>query len=127
MTGFAPAHTPAWHASVWVHELPSEHVVPFATLACTHPVAATHESVVQTLLSSQLIAVPTQAPAPLQRSVVQALPSLQAVLVDSNVHADEQQSPFAVLPSSQASVPVFAPSPQTCGTPRIAARMSMSP
>ena len=43
---------------------------------CTHPVAGTHESVVQMSLSSQLIGVNTQLP-PTHASVVQALLSSQ--------------------------------------------------
>jgi hypothetical protein len=32
VTGFEPVHTPAWHESLCVHELPSLHVVPFGSL-----------------------------------------------------------------------------------------------
>ena len=39
--GLAPVQTPAWQVSVWVHELPSLHVVPVALLGLLHvPVAA---------------------------------------------------------------------------------------
>jgi hypothetical protein len=30
VTGFDPVHVPPWHESVWVHALPSLHVVPLA-------------------------------------------------------------------------------------------------
>lgn len=66
---------PPWHASPIVHWLPSLHVVPSA-LECVQPVAATQESVVQTLPSSQSGAVPDLQMVPEQVSrPLQALPS----------------------------------------------------
>jgi hypothetical protein len=55
---------PAWQVSAPLHTLPSAHDVPLVTLACWQPSAGVQESVVQTLLSSQLGAVPAvQTPA----------------------------------------------------------------
>jgi hypothetical protein len=72
----------------WVHALFEHPSVVQASLslhdagtvaACTHPVAELHESVVQMLLSLQLLGVKTQPVAGLQVSVVQALLSLQTI------------------------------------------------
>jgi hypothetical protein len=42
-TGFAPTHAPPWHASVWVHGLPSSQLVPFGAAGSLHsPVAGSH-------------------------------------------------------------------------------------
>lgn len=61
--------------------MPSSHVVLFALLVYLQPSVASQESVVQGLLSLQLIAVPAQLP-PLHLSlVVQALPSLQLAVL----------------------------------------------
>jgi hypothetical protein len=43
VTGFAPAQVPLWQVSVWVHALPSLHVVPFAAVGFVHaPVLVLH-------------------------------------------------------------------------------------
>jgi hypothetical protein len=36
VTGFAPWQEPPWQVSVWVHALPSLHVVPFDFGCATH-------------------------------------------------------------------------------------------
>jgi len=55
---------PPWHVSAPLQALPSLHAVPLLTAVLAQPVVALHESVVQTLLSLQLRAVPAvQAPA----------------------------------------------------------------
>ena len=50
------AQAPPAHVSVVVHALPSLHAM--VLFACAHPVAGTHESVVQTFPSSQPSGVP---------------------------------------------------------------------
>ncbi len=78
--------TVAWHcplvqALADEQSLPSSQVVPLVTFACAQPLAGLHESVVQTLLSSQETAAPAwQVPALQVSPCVQALPSLQGVL-----------------------------------------------
>jgi hypothetical protein len=56
----APPQDPAVQTSLEVHRVPSSHPVPSATFAFEHPVAASQESVVQSLLSSQLKAEPLE-------------------------------------------------------------------
>jgi hypothetical protein len=51
-----PTHAPSAHVSFVVHALPSLHDA--VLFAFTQPVAGLHESSVQPLLSSQLIALP---------------------------------------------------------------------
>ena len=71
-----PLHTPAAQASLVVHALPSSHVP--AMFAWAHPLAGTHESFVQTLLSLQLrVPLPTHTPFWHVSVGVQAFPSLQ--------------------------------------------------
>src|SRR5262249_57965324 len=78
------------------------------------PSVGSQESVVQTLPSLQLMAVPAHvAVPPVHLSpVVQTLPSLQAVPAGSILQVDEQQSPLSVLPSSHCSVGSRTPLPQ---------------
>jgi hypothetical protein len=113
VTGLDPVQAPARQVSDWVQALPSLQLA--VLLAKTQPEAGLQLSVVQTLLSLQVVAPPLpQVPVALQVSpVVQALPSLQAPPLASHMHAEEQQSPLAVLPSSHCSVPVITPSLQT--------------
>jgi len=68
-------HVPLVLQASALHRLP---LVP----AWAQPVAGTHESVVQELLSSQLIAVPAHAPLVQTSLVVQLLPSLHPVPLD---------------------------------------------
>jgi hypothetical protein len=69
------AQVPLWQVSAPLQRLESEHDVPLATLVNTQPVAGLQESVVQTLESLQVRAVPAvqtppwQVSAPLQRLV----------------------------------------------------------
>src|SRR5207249_1224765 len=71
-----PAHTPAAQVSPEVQGLRSSHGKVFG--AFTQPVAGSHESVVHTLASLQLIGgPPAQAPPAHVSAVVQALPSSQ--------------------------------------------------
>jgi len=51
-------HKPAWQVSLPLHTLPSRQRVPFSTGVFWHPVAGLQLSVVHTLLSLQLSAVP---------------------------------------------------------------------
>src|SRR5262249_13037168 len=83
LIGVPAAHAPAWHVSVPLQRLPSGHGVPSATGTCAHdPPGATHESVVQGLLSSQLGGVPAVQMPPWQVSApLQALPSEHEVPV----------------------------------------------
>jgi hypothetical protein len=74
----APAtQTLAAHLSLTVQALPSSHEEVFAVW--TQPVAGAHVSSVQTLLSSQLIAVPAQVPAVHTSVCVHALKSSHVV------------------------------------------------
>jgi hypothetical protein len=73
---------------------------------CTQPVAGLHESVVQTLPSSQLVADPlTQAPPAQVSPVVQAFPSSQdaVLLVWEQPVAWSHASLVQGFPSSQAA------------------------
>src|SRR5262249_26144711 len=81
-----PAQVPPWQLSPTVQALPSSHVLPSATGGWTQPSAASHVSVVQTLLSSQFIGVPPWQPAaPAQTSPpLQASPSSQSALPPSS-------------------------------------------
>src|SRR5438067_11968462 len=73
--GGPPTQVPPAQVSAVVQALLSSHGELFAVF--TQPVAGSHESVVHTLLSSQLRAgPPTQAPPAQVSAVVQALPSL---------------------------------------------------
>lgn len=43
VTGFDPMHVPIWHVSLWVHALPSLHVVPLDAMGFEHvPVLGSH-------------------------------------------------------------------------------------
>jgi len=89
-----------------VQALPSLHDT--VLLVCWQPVAGTHESAVQTLPSSQLVAAPGwQVPPPQMSPVVQAFPSLHAavLLVPGWQEPPEHVSPVVQgLPSLQAAV-----------------------
>jgi hypothetical protein len=81
VTGFEPVQVPARQASVWVHALPSSHVVPSgaagdeqAPLAGSQLPARWHWST-----GAQVTGVPAHVPAWHDSSCVQRLPSLQAV------------------------------------------------
>ena len=80
-TSFA-VQAPFWQVSPVVQALPSSHGKPLDVLVCTQPVPGVHESVVQTLPSSQFGAgPPTQVPPEQVSLVVQALPSLQGAVL----------------------------------------------
>src|SRR3990172_8078421 len=98
-----PAHTPAVHTSPEVQAIPSLHTVPAVTLVNTQPVAWSQVSVVQGLLSLQVIAVPLHTPAEQASSLVQALPSLH-VLVSSLVRPDLGTSHLGSAPLSGSLV-----------------------
>jgi len=109
-------HTPAAHLSTSVQGLLS--VQDSVLSVCTQPVAATHESVVHKMLSSQASALPGAHEPPAHWSPsVQALLSLQG----SKLKACEQPLPAAQasivhkLPSSQlrANAPPQTPPAQT--------------
>jgi hypothetical protein len=75
-----PAHVPAVQTSPVEHGFLSSQVVPSVALAWVQPVLPLHESFVQGLLSSQLIALPgTHFPAVQVSFCVHTDPSLQAV------------------------------------------------
>src|SRR5438093_583979 len=116
--GGPPTQAPPAQVSAVVQALPSLHGKVFG--AFTQPVAGSHESVVHTLASLQLIggpparAPPTQAAAPSQ-----VLPLMHGLLAQawpagSNWQVGEQQSPAARLPSSHCSPRSTTPLPQTC-------------
>ena len=56
--GTPAAHVPAWHVSAPLHTVASAHDVPFATAMFWQPSTGSQESVVQTLPSLQLSALP---------------------------------------------------------------------
>src|SRR5258706_36087 len=108
-------HTPAEQVSFAVHALPSSHAI--VLFVNTQPVAALHESVVQTLLSLQA-SVPApgwQLPPPQVSPAVHASPSLQAavLLVWVQPSASVHESVVQMLPSSQLGPepPTQAPKP----------------
>src|SRR5262249_43328395 len=107
-----PVQTPFAHASPPVQVLPSLHGI--VLFVCWQPLMRSHESLVQTLPSLQLIAVPTHvAVPPVHLSpVVQTLPSLQAVPAGSILQVAEQPSPSSLVPSSHCSVTSRTPLPQ---------------
>jgi hypothetical protein len=78
--GVPAVQVPLWQTSLPLQTVPSPHAVPFSTGVCEQPTTGSQLSVVQTLLSLQLRAVPAvhvplwQVSAPLQ-----TLPSPQAV------------------------------------------------
>lgn len=100
-TTAVPPQTLFVHTSLDVHALPSLQATAFAAFTQA-PVAESQESEVQTMLSSQLFAVLTQAPAAVHESVVQALLSLQVLPTLTQLPVTEShESVVQVLPSSQ--------------------------
>jgi hypothetical protein len=80
LSGVPAVQVPLWQVSRPSQASLSVHEVPLATFVCAQPVAGTHESVVQTLESLQLRAVPAVHAPPWQVSApLQRLPSLHAV------------------------------------------------
>jgi hypothetical protein len=81
-TGLPPLHAPVVHVSVWVHRLPSSHVVPSALLGLLHVPLLVSQTPTLWHWSS---AAHTTAPPPVHTPVlhvsvlVQALPSLQTL------------------------------------------------
>ena len=110
-----PTQNPPEHVSAVVQALPSlQEAVLFAL---THPVAGTHESSVQTLLSLQFGAEPpTQDPPAQVSAVVQALPSSQEAVLFALTHpvAGTHESSVQTLLSLQfvAEPPTHAPPAQ---------------
>ncbi len=100
--GGPPTHDPAAHRSPIVHAFPSLHgAVPFT---CTQPVAASHESSVHTIPSSQFGAGPPTHTPPEQLSpIVHALPSLHdpVTFACAQPVAGMHESAVHTLPSSQ--------------------------
>src|SRR6185369_9749960 len=90
-----PTHWPPAHVSLVVQSLPSLQGPPLFT--CLQPVVVSHESVVHTLLSSQLAAAPgTQEPLAHASFTVQALPSLQGSLFATCVQPAVGSHPSSV-------------------------------
>jgi len=80
LSGVPAAHTPLWQVSLPLHTLASAHGVPFSTAACVQPKTGSQVSVVHTLLSLQLSAVPAvQAPAWQVSLPLHTLPSAHGV------------------------------------------------
>jgi hypothetical protein len=132
LSGEPAAQVPLWQVSVPLQTLPSLHDVPFSTGEFAQPLIGLQESVVHTLESLQLRAVPavqaplwqvsaplqtspsahdvplatavfTQPEAGLQESVVQTLPSLQLGGVPAvQVPLWQVSAPLQALPSLQA-------------------------
>jgi predicted membrane protein len=106
-TGVPAAHVPvALQVSAPLHALPSEHAVPAIAGVVAHPVAGSHASTVQGLLSLHVRAAPAaHAPVALQVSApLQALPSEHAVPAVAGVLEQPVVAPHAStvqgLPSS---------------------------
>ena len=109
---------PPLQVSVYVQRLPSLQV-PLVLGADAHVLVPLHESVVQAVGSLvQVIAVPTQEPAPLQVSVyVQALLSLQVPLVlgaEAQVLVPLHESVVQALGSLVQAMPVPTQEPAPC-------------
>jgi hypothetical protein len=101
-------HVPAWHVSPPLQTLPSVHEVPFVTGVLEHPKTGSHESVVQTLESLQVSAVPVvQEPLWQVSAPLQMLPSAHAVPFRTGVLLQPltglQLSLVHTLPSLQLS------------------------
>jgi hypothetical protein len=80
VSGVPDVQVPLWHTSLPLQTLPSPQAVPFSTGVCEQPVAGSQLSVVQTLLSLQLRAVPAAHVPDWQVSLpLQTLPSPHAV------------------------------------------------
>jgi hypothetical protein len=94
VTGFAPVQVPPWHVSVWVHPLPSVHVVPLAFVGFEHTPAEHVPATWHWSRAVQTTALPAQVPLVQTSAVVQALPSLQVVPF---VAAGFEHVPFAGL------------------------------
>ncbi len=141
-----PTQTPAAHVSPCVQVLPSSHAA--VLLVCVHPVAELQASVVHGLLSLQVVATLTAAPAhppPAQVSFcVQASPSLQPKLLlaktqpvfglhESLVHtllsaqviALPLQSPAAQVSPDVHALPSLQPAVlNVCRQPDVASQLS---
>lgn len=104
VTAGPPLQLPPAHVSVLVQALPS--LQGMAAAIATQPLAGSHKSKVQGLLSAHARAVPGLQLPPVQTSFwVQALPSLQGKVVWTNTQplAGLQLSVVQGLPSLQAS------------------------
>jgi hypothetical protein len=78
----APVHVPLWHVSVWVHALPSLHVVPLPAVGFEHaPVVGLHVPAAwHWSLAVQVTGLePAHTPDWHESACVHALPSLQEV------------------------------------------------
>jgi hypothetical protein len=118
-------HAPALQLSLPLHTSPSEHEPVLG--AFTHPVAATHESSVQTFESLQLTGLPLAQFPPEQTSFpVQALPSEQGTVLFACVHplAGLQASSVHTLPSPQLRGPPEAQPPPWHESPSVQASLS---
>lgn len=114
------AQVPAVQTSPDVHALPSSHAREL--MACPHPLATLHESLVQGLLSSQFRAGPgLHAPPPQVSPDVHASPSLHAVV--NKLYAQPvavlQVSPVHGLLSSQLMAVPAAQSPDVHVSPEV--------
>src|SRR6266511_3946482 len=83
----------------------------------THPVAELHESIVQTLLSLQTIAVPAQVPVEQTSFTVQALPSLQGNALYVWIQLPVAGSHVSVVQTLLSLQSVSEPSHSDCGSP----------
>src|SRR5690242_14231348 len=115
-----PLHTPDLQTSLVVQGSLSSHVPPSLPATCLHsPEEASHESVVQTLLSSQFLGVPVQTPDLQTSPVVHLLPSshVPPSLPATCLHSPEEESHESVvqtlLSSQFLGVPVQTPDLQT--------------
>jgi hypothetical protein len=108
-SGVPEAQTPFWQVSAPLQTVESAHAVPFRTGVFTHPLVVLQVSVVQTLLSLQLSAVPgVQLPLWQVSAPLQALPSEQDVPLATTL--------FAQTPALQTSVVHGLPSLQSAFT-----------
>jgi hypothetical protein len=80
LRGVPAVHTPSWQVSAPSHASPSEQEVPLATAVCWQPKVELQVSLVHTLLSLQLRAVPAvQVPFWQVSAPLQTLPSVHDV------------------------------------------------
>jgi len=100
-------HTPSWQVSSPLQTLPSAQVEPFGTGVAWHPMIGSQKSLVQTLESLQLSAVPAvQTPVWQVSSPLQTSPSVHSVpLVKSGFEHTPavHTSPVHGLPSAQSA------------------------
>jgi hypothetical protein len=113
LSGVPAVHTPLWQVSLPLHTFPSKHDVPFRAGVLAQPFTGSQLSVVQTLPSLQLRAVPAvHAPLWQVSLPLQTLPSLHEVPFSTGVFVHPKTG-------SQLSVVQTLASLQLSGVPAV--------